>query len=133
MYKDYELTVQPGVTAASPTEFIKTFPPCVIERVRVSFPKGPNREVYIKIMHEREHVFPLDPQEWVNGEDETVTMIGPWQNWDGLYRLRILLCSPGARLPHKVIFRFELTEIGVLATVRELASRLTAQFLPIPD
>lgn len=132
MYKDYELTVQPGVTAADPTEFIKEFPPCVIDEFKVTFPKGPNREVYVKVYHEGESVFPLDPPEWINGEDEEVICHGPWSNWDNLYCLRIRLCSPGARLPHKVIVRFNLTEHQSGSTIRNAIDSLTSHFLPMP-
>lgn len=131
MYKDYELSVNPGVTSASPTEYRKPFPPCVIEEAVITFPKGPNREVYCKIMHEGESVFPLDPEEWINGEDETVVIKGPWQNWDGLYWLRIKLCSPGARLPHKVIVRFNLSEYRPYSNLRNRVNDLTSRFLPI--
>lgn len=129
MYKDYELEVAAGTTAASPTEFIKTFPPTVIERVTITFPKGPNREVYVRIYHEATPVFPADPQEWINGEDESITITGPWSAWDSLYRLRIKMCSPDARLPHKVIFRFDLAEVGVLGALRTALSRLESGFL----
>ena len=130
MYKDYELEVDAGTTAASPTEYIKTFPPSTIDKITVSFPKGPNREVYVKIMHEGESVFPIDPEEWVNGENEQVVMDGPWSNWDGLYQLRILMCSPDARLNHKVIFRFDLSGLGHSPPKGSPFYRLTSRFLP---
>lgn len=132
MYRDYELTVDAGTAAASPTEFIKTFPACVIEKVTITFPKGPNREVYTRIMHEAKHIIPDDPQEWINGENESVVITGPWDSWDGLYRLRIQLCSPGARLPHKIIYRFDLGELGTSSTLRDTANRLVGRLLPIP-
>ena len=131
MYKDYELTVQPGITAASPTEFIKSFPPSVIERVTISFPQGPNREVYTRILHESKSIIPNDPQEWINGENESVVVTGPWSAWDGLYRLRIQLCSPGARLPHKIIYRFDLAEEGQSSGGAGVFSRLTSRILSI--
>jgi len=132
MYKDYELTVEAGVTASDPTEFIKTFPPVIIERVTITFPPGPNREVYVRILHEATPVFPRDPQEWINGENESVVITGPWSNWDGLYRLRIQMCSPGARLPHKVIFRFDLAEAGANPVANGILDRMRARFLPVP-
>lgn len=132
MYKDYELTVNAGVTSASPTEFIRTFPPSVIDMLTVSFPRGPNREVYVRVLHEAENVFPQDPPQWINGEDEEVVIIGPWQNWDMVYRLRLQMCSPGARLPHKVIFRFNLSEIDVLSPVRNAFDQLRTRFLSFP-
>lgn len=132
MYKDYELTVQPGVTASAPTEFIKEFPPSTIDELKVSFPKGPNREVYVKVYHEAESVFPLDPEEWINGEDEEVVCKGPWSNWDGLYRLRIRMCSPGARLPHKVIVRFNLSEYQSHTSLVSRITDLTSRILPLP-
>lgn len=130
MYKDYELSVNPSVTATSPTEYVKTFPPCTIEEVFITFPKGPNREVYTKIVHEGESVFPLDVDEWINGENETVVAKGPWSNWDGLFQLRIRLCSPGARLPHKVIFRFNLSEFREVGNLRNRLADLTSRLLP---
>lgn len=132
MYKDYELTVEAGVTAANPTEFIKEFPVCVIERVTITFPKGPNREVYVRILHEAKPILPDDPQEWINGENESVVITGPWQAWDNLYRLRIQMCSPGARLSHKVIFRFDLAELSSGSAVRNALDGLRTRFLPIP-
>lgn len=123
MYQDYELTVNPGVEPEEPTEFIKTFPPCDIERITITFPKGPNREVYVRFRHEAEFIYPRDPGEWVNGEGEAIVITGPWANWDGLYKLRIQMCSPGARLPHKITFRFDLAEEGSLT---QGISRLTA-------
>lgn len=132
MYKDYELTVAAGVTAASPTEFIKEFPPAAIERLTISFPKGPNREVYVRVLHEAEYVFPQDPEEWINGENEQVVITGPWENWDELYQLRIQLCSPGARLSHKIIFRFDLAELGAFSPIRNALDGLRTRFLPIP-
>ena len=132
MYKDYELSVSPGVTAASPTEYIKEFPPSTIDEFKVTFPKGPNREVYVKVYHEAESVFPLDLPEWINGEDEEVVCKGPWSNWDGLYRLRIRLCSPGARLPHKVIVRFNLSEYRPHSAIRNALNSLTSRVLPLP-
>ena len=132
MYKDYELTVAAGTTAANPTEFIKTFPPSVIEKVTITFPKGPNREVYTRIMHEAKHVFPQDPEEWINGEDESIVITGSWQDWDGLYRLRIQMCSPGARLSHKVIYRFDLGEMRTSNPIRDTVDGLMGKFLPIP-
>lgn len=131
MYKDYELEVAAGTAASAPTEFIKEFPPCTIDEVKVVFKKGPNHEVYTKIMHEGESVFPLDPQEWINGEDEEVVCKGPWSNWDGLYRLRIRLCSPGARLSHKVIVRFNLSEYQSHSSLRNAVANLTSKFLPL--
>lgn len=130
MYKDYELTVQPGVTSSSPTEFIKEFPPSVVERLTVTFPKGPNREVYVRILHEAKPIIPDDPQEWINGENESVVITGPWSDWDDLYRLRIQMCSPGARLPHKIIFRFDLAELGGGSAARNALDGLRARFLP---
>ena len=132
MYKDYELSVSPGVTPDAPTEYIKEFPPSTIDQVIVTFPKGPNREVYVKFYHEGESVFPLDPEEWVNGEDEKVVCQGPWSNWDGLYRLRIRLCSPGARLSHKVIVRFNLNEYRPHSAIRNALNSLTSRVLPLP-
>lgn len=132
MYKDYELTVQPGVTAGAPTEFIREFPPCTIDEMVVTFPKGPNREVYVKVYHEGESVFPLDPQEWINGENEKVICKGPWSNWDGLYALRIKMCSPGARLPHKIIFRFNLSDHNPDGVAGGVLDRLRSRFLPLP-
>ena len=132
MYKDYELTVEPGVTASSPTEFIREFPPVVIERLTVVFPKGPNREVYIRVLHEATPVFPQDPQEWINGENESVVITGPWSAWDGLYRLRIQMCSPGARLSHRVIFRFDLSGESGSAGTAGVFDRLRSRLLPIP-
>lgn len=132
MYKDYELTVAAGVAAASPTEFIKGFPPVIIERVTISFPAGPNREVYVRVLHEATPVFPRDPQEWINGENEQVVITGPWSNWDELYRLRIQMCSPGARLPHKIIYRFDLAEPGQSLNPAGVFDRLRARFLPVP-
>ena len=129
MYKDYELSVSPGVTASAPTEYIKTFPPCIIDRVRVTFKKGPNGEVYTKIMHEGEHIFPQDPEEWTNGEDEQVVMQGPWSNWDNLYQLRILLCSPDARISHNILFRFELSELMHSPPLGSAFYRLRTKFL----
>jgi hypothetical protein len=131
MYKDYELTVEAGVTAANPTEFIRTFPPSSIERVTISFPKGPNREVYVRILHENRPIIPNDPQEWINGEDESVVITGPWSDWDDLYRLHIQMCSPGARLSHKVIFRFDLAEQGGGASGVGIIERLTSRVLSI--
>lgn len=132
MYKDYELTVQPGVTSASPTEFIKEFPPTTIDEMVVTFPAGPNREVYVKVYHETESVFPLDPQEWINGENEKVICRGPWSNWDGLYELRIKMCSPGARLPHKIIFRFNLSDYRPHSAIRNALNSLTTRVLSLP-
>lgn len=132
MYKDYELTVQPGVTSSSPTEFIKEFPACVIERVTITFQRGPNREVYTRILHEAKPIIPDDPQEWINGENESVVITGPWEDWDGLYRLRIQMCSPGARLPHKVIYRFDLGEIGGSSVLGGALAGLRTRLLPIP-
>lgn len=132
MYKDYELTVAAGTTAADPTEFIKTFPACMVERLTITFPKGPNREVYVRILHEAENVFPQDPEEWINGEDESVVIVTNWQNWDGLYRLRIQMCSPGARLSHKVIYRFDLGEMRTGSVVRDALDGLVGKFLPVP-
>lgn len=132
MYKDYELTVAAGITAASPTEFIKEFPPAQIERLTISFPKGPNREVYVRVLHEAEHVFPQDPEEWINGENEQVVIVSTWQNWDNLYQLRIQMCSPGARLPHKIIFRFDLAEMRSGSALRDTFDGLVGRFLPIP-
>lgn len=110
MYKDYELTIPPGLVPSEAIEYIKEFPECTVDEFKVTFPKGPNREVYIKVFHEAESVFPADPEEWINGEDEEVLCRGPWSNWDGLYRLRIRACSPQARLTHKIIVRFNLSE-----------------------
>ena len=132
MYKDYELSISPGVTPGAPTEYIKEFPPSTIDQVIVTFPKGPNREVYVKFYHEGESVFPLDPEEWVNGENEKVACQGPWSNWDGLYRLRIKMCSPGARLPHKVIVRFNLSEYKSPASLVARITDLTSRILPLP-
>lgn len=132
MYQDYELSVSPGTTAASPTEYIKSFIPCTIDELVVTFPKGPNREVYVKVYHEVESVFPFDPEEWINGEDEEVTVKGPWSNWDGLYQLRIKMCSPGARLSHKVIFRFNLSEYQPPDALQLAANQLIGTSLPIP-
>lgn len=131
MYKDYELTVQPGVTATSPTEFIKTFPPSTIERITISFPKGPNREVYTRILHEATSVAPRDPQEWINGENEQVVITGPWEGWDELYRLRIQLCSPGARYPHKLIYRFDLAESSGGSAAAGVLDRLRHRVLSL--
>lgn len=132
MYKDYELAVEAGITASDPTEFIKAFPPVVIERVTITFPKGPNREVYTRILHEATPVFPQDPQEWINGENESVVITGPWDNWDGLYNLRIQMCSPQARLPHKIIYRFDLVEPGQGVNTVGVLDRLRSRLLPIP-
>jgi len=132
MYKDYELTVAAGTTEASPTEFIKPFPACMIEQVTITFPKGPNREVYTRILHEAENVIPIDPEEWINGEDESVVIVTNWQNWDNLYRLRIQMCSPGARLSHKVIYRFDLGEMRSSNPLRDAVDGLVGKFLPIP-
>ena len=131
MYKDYELEVEAGVTAANPTEYIKPFPPSVIERITIAFPKGPNREVYVRILHEATFLYPQDPGEWVNGEGERVVITGPWDRWDGLYRLRIQMCSPGARLSHKVIFRFDLSPPGGLPGLTGVFARLSTKYLPI--
>jgi hypothetical protein len=131
MYKDYELTVEPGVVASDPTEFIKTFPPSTIERITITFPMGPNREVYTRILHESKPVVPNDPEEWINGENEQVVITGPWADWDDLYRLRIQLCSPGARLSHKIIYRFDLTEGSGSNAAGSLANRLVSKLLPL--
>lgn len=129
MYKDWELTVNPGVTDDDPTEYIKEFPPCDIERVTITFPNGPNWEVYVRLLHEAEYVYPQDPNEWINGEGEAIVITGPWSNWDGLYRLRIQLCSPGARLPHKISFHFDLAEEGTLTS--PLARLQAAVYQPL--
>lgn len=133
MYQDYELTANPGVTPDDPTEFIKVFPYSVIERVTISFPKGPNREVYVRLLHEAKYLYPVDPEEWVNGEDEKVVITGPWGQWDELYRLKIQMCSPDARLPHKITFRFDLADPGLLGTLRRGLAELGSRYLSIPE
>lgn len=133
MYKDYELEVAAGTTAAEPTEYPIEFLPVTIERVTIAFPRGPNREVYVRILHEAEFVFPQDPGEWINGEEERVIITGPWHNWDNLYTLRIQLCSPAARLSHKIIFRFDLAELEDVGTIRSTLEKLIGTFLPIPE
>uniref|UniRef100_A0A6H2A1Z6 Uncharacterized protein n=1 Tax=viral metagenome TaxID=1070528 RepID=A0A6H2A1Z6_9ZZZZ len=133
MYEDFELAVAAGVTPAAPTEFIKEFPPVEIERVTISFPQGPNREVYVRFLHEATYLWPDTPEEWINGENEQVVITGPWSNWDGLYRLRIQLCAPGARLSHKLIVRFDLAESGTGTYLASMLDRLRTRFLPVPD
>lgn len=132
-YKEFELEVQPGVTPEDPTEYIKLFPFCKLEKVIISFPPGPNREVYVQIWHESKAVYPEDPTEWITGEDTDVPITGPWESWDHVYRLRLRMCAPQARLPHKIIFRFDLGAATKPAFTPERAEQLTSRVIPLDE
>lgn len=132
-YKEFELEVQPGVTEIDPTVYTKEFPLCKLEKTVISFPPGPNREVYVQVWHECKAMYPEDPNEWITGEDTDVEISGPWEDWDGLYELKLRMCAPQARLSHKIIFRFDLGPAtkSTLSTV--VADSMLTKALPIPE
>jgi len=123
----WDITVPANTLESSPkTQKLRiTFG--VLTKVEVKFPSGCHGVVKVRLTRGGiRRVAPLNPDEWVTGDDESVT----WHTYIDLEDyprdLDFTACSPGTLYEHRVTVRLELLprRVASMIPVVELLTRL---------
>lgn len=110
MIKQVAITVEPGVTASSPDEYLIKLGKGTLSQVSIRPASGPNWEVYIRLLHLESAIVPNDNDEWIPLEKWALEYYPNFNLWKDIYQVKIQMCSPQARYAHTVQVELKLTE-----------------------
>ena len=126
MIRQFEVTIEPGVTSSNPNETIVRLGKGVLSHVSIRPAPGPNWEVYIRFLHLESPVIPNDAEEWIPLEREKLDFYPNFDLWKEIYVIKVQLCSPQARYPHKIQIELTLAESE---STEQLLSKLISEGL----
>lgn len=105
----WDITIPAGTTVANPLKQTLEITFGVITKLEFKFPRGCHGMVQCRIL--RGGVFrlaPLNPDEWVTGDDESVSWHTYYVIDDFPKKLEFVGCSPGTRYDHTITVRIEI-------------------------
>lgn len=122
----WDITILAGKTAASPKTQILKLSKGIIVKVEVKFVRGCHGMVKVRLRHEESQLVPLSRDEWITGDDESVTFPEFFELKTGPYQLKFVGCSPGTRYNHTVTVRISVLPklVASMIPVINLLSRL---------
>lgn len=116
-----ECTVIAETSSVIPFELLVGCGKGTLTKVTIRPAFGPNWEVYTRILHLENPIVPDNTSEWIPLERDMLTFNLHFNEWKGIYALKIQLCSPQARYDHTVQYDFEIDE---QLTIAQLMGRM---------
>lgn len=117
MIRQIELTVTPQTTANNPQQVEIKLGKGVLSEVRIQPASGPNWEVYTRVLHLENSIIPDIEGQWIPLESELLTFKPEFNDWLGVYAVKIEICSPEARFSHTVQYALTLDEKPSMADI----------------
>ena len=113
------------LTTAPETQILK-LSKGVIVKVDIKFARGCHGMVKVRLRHEESQLVPLSRDEWITGDNETVSFPEFFELKTGPYQLKFLGCSPGTSYAHTVTVRISVLpkRVASMIPVIDLLSRL---------
>jgi hypothetical protein len=110
MIRQIEVTVEPSTTAINPNITEIKIGQGLLSRVVVRPAPGPNWEVYFRLMHMDNSIVPDIKGEWIPLEKDALIFTPNFNDWKGVLRLNVELCSPEAKYKHTIQVEIEIEE-----------------------
>lgn len=110
MIKQLEITVEPEVTPTIPDEYEIELGEGTLSRIRIRPALGPNWEVYTRLLHLENAFIPDDNSEWIPLGSVVLEFSPKFDDWKGIYVIKVQICSPQALFSHTIQYDFTLDE-----------------------
>ena len=123
MFFCWDITVEDDTPEDEPLTDWLSLPRGIITSIDIKFPAGCHGMVRVRLFQEALQLIPLSEDEWVTGDDETVTTETYAELLDSPYKLKLVTCSPDTVYPHTITVR-----IGVQPEHAAGVSSLTRMF-----
>jgi len=88
-------------------------------RVRFDVPPGANGEVYLRVLHLEDSIVPDVTDQWIPLTGGVLDFAPGFSDWQGVFKLQLEGCSPGALYSHTIECQFEVDEGGGLVGLFE--------------
>jgi hypothetical protein len=111
MLYDFELTVPAGTPETTPVSQDVTMEKGIISEIRVSFPPGPARTVYVRVKHGTTQILPKNATGSLNYDNMTIISRVVYELLTSPYTLTVQGWAPDATFDHKI--RFQITEQSI--------------------
>jgi hypothetical protein len=119
----WDITITEDTPEDDPDTTWLSLPKGIVTKVDIKFPAGCHGMVRARLFQEALQLIPLSEDEWVTGDDETVTTETYAELLDSPYKLKLVTCSPDTVYPHTITVR-----IGVQPEHAAGVSSLTRMF-----
>lgn len=123
MFFCWDITIDEDTPEKLPLKQWLGLPKGIVTKVDIKFPAGCHGMVRVRLFQEALQLIPLSEDEWVTGDDETVTTETYAELLDSPYKLKLVTCSPDTEYPHTITVR-----IGVQPEHAAGVSSLTRMF-----
>lgn len=117
MIRQVEITVSPQTTAKVPEQVEIRLGKGVLSDVRIQPAFGPNWEVYTRILHMENSIIPDVKGQWIPLEASLLVFNPQFDEWLGIYVVKIELCAPQARFSHTIQYSLTLSEKPSIADI----------------
>lgn len=113
MFYDFELTIPPNTTEASPFTIDVEMVAGTIHRVEVQIPRGVRGLARTRAFHALHQIWPANPAGSITGDDVLVGWAEEWELKEEPFGLRLLGWNDDDTFPHTLTWRFALAERSV--------------------
>lgn len=120
----WDITVPANTLEKSPKEQTLKLTKGVITKIELKYPAGCHGMVKVKLLRYEHQLVPVNPVDWVTGDDEPVTFPEYYELKATPYQLKFQACSPGTDYPHTISVRISVLEKEI-ASIMPLVELLT--------
>lgn len=121
MFFCWDIIIESDTKEDAPDEYWLSLPKGVITKVDIKYPAGCHGMVKARLFHQSLQLVPLSEDEWVTGDDETVTTETYAELLDQPFKLKLKVCSPDTDYDHTITVRIGVhpeEEAGVSTLTR---------------
>jgi len=108
MFFCWDITILADTTERHPDRSWLSLPKGIVTKVDIKFPAGCHGMVRARLFQEALQLIPLSEDEWVTGDDETVTTETYAELLNAPYKLKLVTCSPDTTYDHTITVRIEV-------------------------
>lgn len=125
MFYTWDILVEDGTTEAEPKTEILKLTKGAIKGIYIHFLRGCHSVVKIRIFKDESQLVPLNLDEWVTGDGETVPTETYYELISAPYQLKFVGISPTTHYDHKITVRVQVEPLEIAAPWRILADFVT--------
>jgi hypothetical protein len=122
----WDILIEAGTLENDPVVQILKLSAGIIVKVEVKFPDGCHGEVKVRLLRNEQQLIPLNRDDWVTGDAETVTTPEYYELTETPTQLKFIAMSPTTFYDHTVTVRITILPkpIASLMPVMDLLARL---------
>jgi len=126
MFFAWDILIEKGTTEDEPVTQILKLSSGIIVKVDIKFPDGCHGQVKVRLLRNEQQLIPLNRDDWVTGDAETVTTPEYYELMETPTQLKFLGICPSAVYDHMVTVRITILPkpVASLMPVMDLLARL---------